>query len=87
VLSTLPDARSAAVVAKTNGHKGELWAYVEGAMAEREILGWLRTHLPLYMVPDRAVAVSALPLNPRGKVDRLALAAEAPQPAMPKDGR
>jgi amino acid adenylation domain-containing protein len=85
VLASLSGVRAAAVVAKTGEHEGELWAYAEGAVPEREILGWLRTRLPLYMVPDRAVAVAALPLNLRGKVDRLALAADpAPEPLIPE---
>ncbi|MGJ6968487.1 AMP-binding protein [Streptosporangium sp. G11] len=76
VLLDLPGVRAAAVVAKTGEHDGELWAYVQGTTGEPEALAHLRTHLPLYMVPDRTITVTSFPLNARGKIDRLALAAE-----------
>ncbi|WP_169314083.1 amino acid adenylation domain-containing protein [Streptomyces piniterrae] len=83
VLLDSPEVRAAAVVAKTGAHEGELWAYAQGTVSEREVLGLLRTQLPLYMVPDRAVVVSAFPLNARGKIDRLTLAAEATSESSP----
>ncbi|UFQ17176.1 MULTISPECIES: amino acid adenylation domain-containing protein [Streptomyces] len=85
VLCDAPGVKAAAVVAKGGAHEGELWAYVQGTLPEREALMLLRTELPLYMVPDRVVTVAALPLNDRGKTDRPALAARSwtdlPQPA------
>ncbi|MEU9419279.1 amino acid adenylation domain-containing protein [Streptomyces sp. NPDC048272] len=83
VLLGSPGIRAAVVVAKTAEHEGELWAYAQGAVSEREILALLRTQLPLYMVPDRAVVVCDFPLNARGKVDRLTLAAEATTESSP----
>ncbi|MFF5531177.1 amino acid adenylation domain-containing protein [Streptomyces cinerochromogenes] len=88
VLLETPGIRAAAVVAKTGEHEGQLWAYAQGTVSERDVLGALRTHLPLYMVPDRAVVVPAFPLNARGKTDRLRLAAEAaPTSPPPKETR
>ncbi|MET9451448.1 amino acid adenylation domain-containing protein [Streptomyces cinerochromogenes] len=88
VLLETPGIRAAAVVAKTGEHEGQLWAYAQGTVSERDVLGALRTHLPLYMVPDRAVVVPAFPLNARGKTDRLRLAAEAaPTTPPPKETR
>ncbi|MEV6553274.1 amino acid adenylation domain-containing protein [Streptomyces sp. NPDC051597] len=84
LLLDAPGVGAVAVVAKSGAYEGELWAYVEGTLPEREVLALLRTQLPLYMVPDRVVAVPALPLNDRGKTDRPALAArpaaDLPQP-------
>ncbi|OXY91417.1 amino acid adenylation domain-containing protein [Streptomyces diastatochromogenes] len=88
VLLDSPGIRAAAVVAKTGAHEGEVWAYTQGTVSERDVLGLLRTQLPLYMVPDRAVVLSAFPLNARGKTDRLTLAAEGPpEPSPPKETR
>ncbi|MFF7124484.1 AMP-binding protein [Streptomyces sp. NPDC008240] len=88
VLLDSPGIRAAAVVAKTGENEGEVWAYAQGTVSERDVLGLLRTQLPLYMVPDRAVVVDTLPLNARGKTDRLTLAAEAlPHPSPQKETR
>jgi acyl-CoA synthetase (AMP-forming)/AMP-acid ligase II len=40
----------------------------------REVRERLRPRLPLHMIPRRVVAVDRLPLNDRGKVDRVACA-------------
>ncbi|HEX6039303.1 MAG TPA: amino acid adenylation domain-containing protein [Longimicrobium sp.] len=80
-----PEVAQAVVVLRTGGGGPRLVAYVAGtdgipaadAGALRE---HLRTRLPDYMVPSAFVALSALPLNSSGKVDRRAL------PAPPDDG-
>ncbi|MCG8424974.1 MAG: amino acid adenylation domain-containing protein [Proteobacteria bacterium] len=65
---------------------------IEGAgqgSIEDRLRAFLASKLPLYMVPDRYVAVDSLPLGPTGKVDRLALsrlAGESAQSTGPTDG-
>jgi amino acid adenylation domain-containing protein/non-ribosomal peptide synthase protein (TIGR01720 family) len=45
----------------------------EAEVQEATLLGYLREHLPDYMVPTNVVFLEALPLTPNGKVDRKAL--------------
>jgi len=80
---TVHDA--AVVVTDRNGEK-DVVAYVvpsPGVRAdERDLCAHLSLTLPPYMVPHHIVMRSELPLNPSGKVDRVALArslAPAPQ--------
>lgn len=44
-----------------------------GAVDAGQVLGALKTRVPHYMVPNRIVALAAMPLNASGKVDRKAL--------------
>ncbi len=56
----------------------QIHLFVEGnAETAAQIKRHVATALPSYMVPTGITAVSALPLNPSGKVDRVALAARA----------
>ncbi|VVJ19160.1 Polyketide synthase modules and related proteins [Amycolatopsis camponoti] len=52
---------------------GRLVAYVVGET--RELRTWLRGRLPDYLVPSAFVALTAIPLNRNGKIDRHALPA------------
>jgi amino acid adenylation domain-containing protein len=73
-----PFVREAVVVATRNTPEaGQLTAYVvthDGAgLRPDELRNFLRTRLPLYMVPVFFVELAELPLLPSGKVDRRAL--------------
>ncbi|WP_272426882.1 non-ribosomal peptide synthetase [Polyangium jinanense] len=79
VLSSHPAVRACAVVAweSSSGDK-RLVAYVvagEGECTEGTLREHLQASLPAYMVPSVFVRLTALPLNPSGKVDRKALPA------------
>ncbi|PLX88596.1 MAG: hypothetical protein C0614_02395, partial [Desulfuromonas sp.] len=54
---------------------GLLACYVSDvtALQPTELRGWLSSRLPHYMVPDRLLAVTEIPLNRHGKVDLAAL--------------
>ncbi|MFN8517202.1 MAG: beta-ketoacyl synthase N-terminal-like domain-containing protein, partial [Chloroflexia bacterium] len=75
-----PGVREAVVVLRDEA-AGErrLVAYVVGANGQRpdarELRGYLKAHLPEYMVPAAFVTLDALPQTPNGKVDRKALPA------------
>lgn len=72
VLAGLPGVRDC-VVATTSG---ELVAWVVASVPEAELGNGLRQHLPEWSVPDRFVAVAAIPLTRNGKPDVSALLAE-----------
>jgi amino acid adenylation domain-containing protein len=86
VLSRHPDVEAAVVVTddRDGGHK-RLVAYVTGRYQEppdlEDLRRYLRDVLPDYMIPSSFVPLAALPVTPRGKVDRHRL------PAAPPDDR
>jgi amino acid adenylation domain-containing protein len=77
-LATCPQVRQCAVELKENHlRERELVAYVAparyGEVSERDLRSHLKDILPDYMVPAWFVLLEALPLSPRGKIDRNAL--------------
>ena len=78
VLGCHPEISACAVVAQADENDGKvLVAFVVGRKQAELTVGplrtWLAEKLPEYMIPSRFVMVSALPLNPNGKLDRKAL--------------
>jgi amino acid adenylation domain-containing protein len=69
----------AVVTLRQDGSERRLIAYVianPGCTIEaRQLRDFLRAKLPEYMLPSAFVTLSALPLTPSGKIDRLALPA------------
>ncbi|HXM56924.1 MAG TPA: non-ribosomal peptide synthetase, partial [Candidatus Dormibacteraeota bacterium] len=61
------------VAAVATVRDGQLVAHVVASVPDVELKRFLRERLPEYMVPSAIVAMSALPLTARGKVDRRAL--------------
>ena len=79
VLSRYGAIAQTVVVARENdlGDK-QLVAYCvakDGEVSSADLKGYLREHLPEYMIPSAFVLLEQLPLNPNGKVDRKALPA------------
>ncbi|MFI7099489.1 amino acid adenylation domain-containing protein [Streptomyces sp. NPDC050161] len=87
VLSRHPGVRQAVVLVRKGGPGGDHLASwytpdtAQPAVAGDELLAWLRTALPEYMVPRECHLVPAFPLMTSGKVDRKALAARADEAA------
>ncbi len=54
---------------------GYVTARAGASLAPAELRGWLAGRLPEYMIPGALVVLEAMPLTPRGKVDRRALPA------------
>jgi amino acid adenylation domain-containing protein len=76
-----PEVSESVVVARGEGADRELVAYVVGregrSPSEGELRDFLRSVVPLSLVPSRLVTLAVLPRTPHGKVDRLALPAVA----------
>ena len=84
-LQTLPMIREAAVLVHESASGKQLIGYAVPRVAgqtsaelTREVRQALRSALPDYMLPAQVLALSALPLNRNGKLDRKALPAPAP---------
>jgi amino acid adenylation domain-containing protein len=87
VLSTHPDvAESAVVVCDLAGERG-LAAFVRrrehasAPHAATDLLAWLRTRAPWYLVPASLVDVAEIPVTVHGKIDRARLRAWAARDA------
>ncbi|MFF2129515.1 amino acid adenylation domain-containing protein [Streptomyces olivochromogenes] len=79
VLVAHPEVADAVVVARGDGNRTVLAAYVVAPGRDESVAAELRAHLtatlPAHMLPTHYVPLPALPLNPNGKVDRRALPA------------
>jgi amino acid adenylation domain-containing protein len=87
IVSTLnrhPDVRESLVVSRDDGHGDtRLVAYLvlepDSAPSHTALCGFVRDHLPEYMLPAAFIRLEEFPLTPHGKIDRAAL--PAPNPA------
>ncbi|MBD1909938.1 MULTISPECIES: non-ribosomal peptide synthetase [unclassified Leptolyngbya] len=76
VLAQHPGVQDVAVIVRDVEGDRQLIAYIVSKSeidTERELRRYLKTKLPIYMVPAAFVALTALPLTPNGKVDSRAL--------------
>ena len=73
VLSSHPEVKAAAVVARSTSSGTRLAAYVTGSVEAASLRVWLKDRLPAYMVPADIVLLETLPLTGSGKLDRRAL--------------
>ncbi|AYZ36368.1 amino acid adenylation domain-containing protein [Chryseobacterium indologenes] len=82
VLLQHPDIKQAAVlVQKDKHHDNRLIAYVSvtDELPEEQIISYLRTQLPYYMIPAYVQVLPQIPLTISGKVDRNALSIDSPK--------
>lgn len=64
---------------------GEIYIPDEGSdndVALHDLVNYLKTRLPDYMIPDRYVQVDSIPLTANGKVDRRALITQEKSPVL-----
>ena len=75
VLKSFLGIKEAVVVAQGDKYHKELVAFYLGEyIAENEIEGYLKLHLPEYSIPNSIIRSENFPLNANGKVDRKSLA-------------
>lgn len=75
VLKSFLGIKEAVVVAQGDKYHKELVAFYLGEyIAENEIEGYLKLHLPEYSTPNSIIRLENFPLNANGKVDRKSLA-------------
>jgi amino acid adenylation domain-containing protein len=73
-LARHPDVTQAVVIAVPSGDGPTLVAFYTGIpLPDRQLVGWLRDHLPIHMVPRQLHHRASIPLNVNGKIDRHAL--------------
>ncbi|MFI0479419.1 amino acid adenylation domain-containing protein [Actinomadura sp. 9N215] len=88
VLTAHPAVRSAVVTVDGTGAGARLVAYLipadhaEGIPAPDELRGFAAQRLPEFMIPAVFIELAAVPLTPRGKLDRAALPAPEARPAL-----
>jgi long-chain acyl-CoA synthetase len=82
VLHEHPGVSQAAVVGRPDDRLGEeVVAFLvrrDGATGGADVLAWCRDRLAPYKRPREVVVVTALPLGPTGKVDKVALRQHLP---------
>lgn len=75
VLKSFLGIKEAVVVAQGDKYHKELVAFYLGEyIAENEIEGYLKLHLPEYSIPNSIIRLENFPFNANGKVDRKSLA-------------
>lgn len=75
VLKSFLGIKEAVVVAQGDKYHKELVAFYLGEyIAENEVEGYLKLHLPEYSIPNSIIRLENFPLNANGKVDRKSLA-------------
>lgn len=75
LLKSFLGIKEAVVVAQGDKYHKELVAFYLGEyIAENEIEGYLKLHLPEYSIPNSIIRLENFPLNANGKVDRKSLA-------------
>jgi acyl carrier protein len=79
VLGKHPSVREAVVVVRGTADDQRLVAFLVSRwgleLSQSELRGFLKEHLPDYMIPSMFVSLESFPLTPNGKVDRNALQA------------
>jgi amino acid adenylation domain-containing protein len=76
VLESHPRVKQSLLIACEAAGEMRLAAYfvpVGGEISQEDLRGFLRLHLPEYMMPSFFIPLVALPLSPNGKIDRKAL--------------
>jgi amino acid adenylation domain-containing protein len=80
-----PEVERAVVMAGSDGQSLDAWIVTSTPIAFEALRVFLRARLPEYMVPGLFVPLGRIPMTPNGKVDRRALAALRPRPALQGD--
>jgi amino acid adenylation domain-containing protein/non-ribosomal peptide synthase protein (TIGR01720 family) len=81
IAAAAPGVSQAVALVKGQHSESRLLVYytsVSGVQPE-DLMDWLRTHLPEYMLPSLAVPLQELPMTAHGKIDLRALAESGPE--------
>jgi len=64
--------RDAVAILKQSGNDKKIYAYYTSDIEENngELINYLKTKLPIYMVPSKLMQLKSLPINQNGKIDR-----------------
>ncbi len=75
VLIKHPDVKSSVTIIHNENDKKYLVAYYveENPTKEEDLIKYLKTALPFYMLPKKLIKVESLPINANGKIDKTKL--------------
>lgn len=64
--------KDAVAILKQSGNDKKIYAYYTSDVEEDnlELINYLKTKLPIYMVPSKVMQLKSLPINQNGKIDR-----------------
>ena len=75
VLLKHPDVKSSVTIIHEENNKKYIIAYYveENSTNEEDLIKYLKTSLPFYMIPKRLIKMDNLPINTNGKIDKTRL--------------
>lgn len=82
-----PDVAEAATVLSKGEDRLAAFYRSGAALSADDLVAYLRTKLPDYMLPSPLVAVDAMPLTSSGKIDRKKLAGQVPEMSVSSGGK
>lgn len=64
--------KDAVAIVKTNNNNKQIYAYYTSEVTEdnTKLIEYLKTKLPIYMVPSKIMQLDVIPINQNGKIDR-----------------
>ncbi len=66
------NVKDAVAIVKVNGNDKKIYAYYTSEVKEdnNKFISYLKTKIPIYMVPSKMLQLDSIPINQNGKIDR-----------------
>jgi len=71
-LQSYGSVKDAVAIVRTNNNNKQIYAYYTSEVTEdnSNLIEYLKTKLPVYMIPSRIMQLDVIPINQNGKIDR-----------------